>query len=481
MDDYDRYYAKYLKYKDKYLKLQAQQGSGPTEYLESAGTSMKSGLKSFTTFLGSKLPKGSTPSIPPPPQKQRIPGDAYKLYFCNNEVIKKLKINKELNTDNLSEDDLTKIFAIYYTEEFRSRAYRLDKEKKILFLEKIDGSCSETNILSRTKSENEKLKSDKEAQLLYINQSLLKMDRDKIKEQINKSSEEGKRDLLDSNLKLKQKSQPDAVFDQNQQQKRTDAENKIEASRLIIAQLDQDKQALQIEYERIKGEIEALPNDPTQGNQNPVPQNNTTTNTTQNNPNNDKEKKIQENIAIQMKGFPTDFEFTKDQRSKMRTKAILTVENEMRQKEEEEKKVIEMNRNPPILVTEIETAIADKTTSILTIKSYQNKNIKLEKDVFTVFEPDEMQLDENKFTDNEIEQYITIYAESFLNNIVKKLNSYVKYFHPTFMPINSLVVFKRINTTYDRYKLEIFYSWPALNYNVCQGNAPVAVGPGAED
>ena len=459
MDDYDKYYPKYLKYKDKYLKLQAQQGGV-------LGFSTPK-LDYATTYLQNSY-KAATKKEAPPPLKEEVTlGDDFKLYYCNKSIIEKLKKNPNFDTKKLSESQLNQIFGIYYTEEYRSRAYRLDDTTRTLFLEKIKNSCNENNVLSKSMSDEELLKIEKESALSQVNTQILKLEENK-KEQ-NKIISTNEQTLLDLLEVLKEMKvyDKDAVLTPEELNDEALANQNISAAKAKIKEDDANILLAQANKTSLDSEIKALE----QSISHNKPKN------IQSGPTEDptviKSRQIEALFQEKIQKFKdtTNLEPNKENKAKMKEDATNFITKKMQDDAEAARKLAESNQKVD-MASMLSTIPASGTKPEINTVTYQDVDIVLDTSyVYGTFIPNVTLLNNPQ------------YKQSYINSkkiVANAINKYVKYYHPTFMPIDSFMVFQRANDN-NNYRLIISHLWDDLSYPICQGSAGNAAAAAADD
>lgn len=459
MNDYDKYYPKYLKYKDKYLKLQAQQGGV-------LGFSTPK-LDYATTYLQNSY-KAATKKEAPPPLKEEVTlGDDFKLYYCNKSIIEKLKKNPNFDTEKLSERQLNQIFGIYYTEEYRSRAYRLDNTTRTLFLEKIKNSCNENNVLSISMSDEELQKIDKESALLLVNTKISNLKADKNKQsRIISTNEQTLLDLLEILAEMKV-SDINAVFTPEMENDEAVANQNISAAKAKIKEDDANILLEQANKTSLDSEIKALEMSISQK----KPKN------IQSGPTEDptviKSRQIEALFQEKIQKFKdtTNLEPNKENKAKMKEDATNFITKKMQDDAEAARKLAESNQKVD-MASMLSTIPASGTKPEINTVTYQDVDIVLDTSyVYGTVVPNVTRLNDPK------------YKQPYINGkkiVANAINKYVKYYHPTFMPIDSFMVFQRANDN-NNYRLIISHFWDDLSYPICQGSAGNAAAAAADD
>ena len=411
MDDYDRYYDKYLKYKDKYLKLQAQQGRG-----------------SKNSFFSQSIPSIGIPSIS---IWNSYSPDKYKLYFCNNNI---LKLLIKADAENLlTEKRLNEYLSIDYTQEYRCIAFEAnDKIKTLDIVKSPETSCIAKKIyltereelqtiITMTKKENQEIEK-------IIN------DAAKIIEELEKSKAKAK--TLDREL-----AQADQDNLSKNQATHSENTNKLAENKVII--------------EQIEAKLNDLPSD-TQV---------LVTRLRNKEQTKDQVKDAIDDIATELGGKTgTDFPFPYIKESAQIPKnqktyqaslyAAAKAEYNKRQKEQKDK--LEAEKNSIIFPKEPEIS-SDKRLS------WRLKNLSLEKSDIVLGDlipTNDLQTSKDIFIDEKAV-------------LVTRLNKFVKVIYPTFYPINCIALFA-FNKEKQIYKLSVkgYYmgsQFTDLNYQPCTG------------
>lgn len=412
MDDYDKYYPKYLKYKDKYLKLQAQQGGFPMPSM----TSMKGFMtkaKQIASDAVAKLPGATSSSH-----------DEYKLYFCNDSILK-LLIQPKLK-DLITEKTITDYLSIDYTQEYRCIAFEANIITNTLVIVKSPETCIEKKIYLTKRQE------------IDIEIGLLEQSIDYLKSIITNDEVEQKN--LDTS-KLKS------------------ANRKLSANDEIIygklnENLLKNRNTLQENEDALddkKSKLNLLPSNEieTKANENKV------YNVTEQQKNSDIEK-IAISIALD-NSIPYE-QITATMTPIMRKTMINIYEQAKNQYADNQKKLKQK------IVQSKETIKfpnfdEDKKNTL----SYRLKNLSLDKHNLVLG-------DLRPVSSNDTDK------ETFISDklkLVKALNNFVQIVYPTFNPINSMILYA-LNSDKKTYKVYLNYFWnlEELNYTPCAANSP---------